>query len=86
AMVAPGLLRRRDAMALAAREAVGLVVGGALLLVVAGVIEGFISPSALPWPVKALVGLGSGALMTLYLLRGGREGSRTRRPLRLPQS
>jgi uncharacterized membrane protein SpoIIM required for sporulation len=73
AMIVPGLMRRRDAIAQAAREAMGLVTGGALLLIVAGIIEGFISPSALPWPVKALVGVGSGLLMYLYLLLSGRD-------------
>ncbi len=73
AMVVPGLLRRRDAIAIAAREAMGLVTGGALLLIIAGIIEGFISPSILPWTVKASVGVGSGILLFAYLLRGGRE-------------
>lgn len=73
AMVAPGLLRRRDAVVLAARDAVGLIVGGALLLIVAGIIEGFISPSTLPWWIKFWVGLGSGLLLYVYLLRAGRE-------------
>lgn len=72
AMIVPGLMRRRDAVPQAAREAVGLVAGGALLLIVAGLIEGFISPSNLPWTVKALVGVASGVLTYLYLLFGGR--------------
>lgn len=72
AMVAPGLMRRRDAVAQAGRDALGIIVGGALLLVGAGLIEGFLSPSLLPWPVKAAVGLSSGAAMWLYLWRAGR--------------
>ncbi len=72
AMIAPGLLRRRDAIAQAARDALGLVAGGALLLVLAGLIEGFLSPSALPWQAKALIGVGSGVLLYAYLLRAGR--------------
>jgi uncharacterized membrane protein SpoIIM required for sporulation len=71
AMVVPGLMRRRDAIAIAAREALGLITGGALLLIIAGLIEGFISPSPLPWTVKAAVGVGSGVLLFAYLLRGG---------------
>ena len=74
AMLQPGLLRRRDALALAARRAVRLVIGCVPLLVIAGTIEGFISPStALPWPVHWAIGLGSGALLYAYLLLAGRD-------------
>jgi uncharacterized membrane protein SpoIIM required for sporulation len=81
AMLQPGLMRRRDALALAARRAVRLVIGCVPLLVVAGTIEGFISPSeALPWPVHWAIGLGSGALLYAYLLLAGREPRRGQRP------
>jgi uncharacterized membrane protein SpoIIM required for sporulation len=74
AMLQPGLLRRRDALAQAAGRAVRLVFGCVPLLVVAGTIEGFISPSqALPWPAHWAIGLGSGALLYAYLLLAGRE-------------
>ncbi len=74
AMLRPGLLRRRDALALAARKAVRLVIGCVPLLVFAGLIEGFISPAeGLPWPVKWGVGVGSGALLYGYLLVAGRS-------------
>jgi uncharacterized membrane protein SpoIIM required for sporulation len=73
AILQPGLLRRRDALAIAARRAVRLIIGCAPLLVLAGAIEGFISPNeALPWPVKWAVGIGTGLLMYTYLLLGGR--------------
>ncbi|MBN2006091.1 MAG: stage II sporulation protein M [Anaerolineae bacterium] len=73
ALLHPGLLRRRDALNQAAQEAVRLLVGCVPLLVVAGLIEGFISPNdSLPWPVKWAVGLGSGILLYGYLLLGGR--------------
>jgi uncharacterized membrane protein SpoIIM required for sporulation len=74
AILRPGLLSRRDALMLAARKTIILIVGGVLLLVVAGLIEGFISPAAgLPWPVKWLVGIGSGIALYGYLLRAGRD-------------
>jgi uncharacterized membrane protein SpoIIM required for sporulation len=77
AMLMPGLLRRRDALALAARRSVRLVIGCVPLLVIAGTIEGFISPStALPWPAHWAIGLGSGALLYAYLLLAGREQRR----------
>jgi uncharacterized membrane protein SpoIIM required for sporulation len=84
AVLRPGLHRRRDALALAARQVVRLIVGCVPLLVIAGLIEGFISPAeGLPWPVKWGVGLGSGALLYAYLLLGGRgareKGSRGER-------
>ncbi len=69
----PGLLRRRDALNQAAQQAVWLLVGCVPLLVIAGLIEGFISPNELlPWPVKWGVGLGSGVLLYGYLFLGGR--------------
>jgi uncharacterized membrane protein SpoIIM required for sporulation len=74
AVIHPGLLSRRDALTTAARRAIRLVLGCVPLLVLAGTIEGFISPNeAIPWPVKWGVGLGTGALLYAYLLLSGRE-------------
>lgn len=74
AILQPGLLRRRDALALAARAAVRLIIGCVPLLVLAGAIEGFISPNeTLPWPLKWAVGLGSGLLLYGYLFLAGRD-------------
>jgi hypothetical protein len=70
----PGLLSRRDALMLTARKTVILILGGVLLLIVAGLIEGFISPAeGLPWAVKWLIGIGSGILLYGYLLIAGRD-------------
>jgi uncharacterized membrane protein SpoIIM required for sporulation len=53
----PGLLSRSDSLAKAGGEAVRLLVGVVPVLIVAGLIEGFISPSALGWQWKfALAG------------------------------
>jgi uncharacterized membrane protein SpoIIM required for sporulation len=74
AIIHPGLLRRRDALALAARKALRLIMGCVPLLVIAGVIEGFISPNEnLAWPIKWSVGLLTGVLLYGYLLLAGRE-------------
>ncbi|MEJ2746619.1 MAG: stage II sporulation protein M [Anaerolineae bacterium] len=74
AVIRPGLLRRRDALAITARKAVRLIVGCVPLLMLAGMIEGFISPAEnIPWPVKWGVGLVSGVLLYSYLLLAGRE-------------
>ncbi|MCP4540812.1 MAG: stage II sporulation protein M [Chloroflexi bacterium] len=74
AVVRPGLLSRRDALTIAARKAVRLVIGCVPLLIIAGLIEGFVSPAEnIPWQIKWGVGLGSGLLLYSYLLFSGRE-------------
>lgn len=74
AIIRPGLLSRRDALTIAARRAVRLVVGCVPLLIMAGLIEGFVSPAEnVPWPVKWGVGLGTGVLLYSYLFLAGRE-------------
>jgi uncharacterized membrane protein SpoIIM required for sporulation len=74
AILRPGLMRRRDALAQAARKAVYLLLGAVPWLVVAGTIEGFISPNEnILIPVKWMVGIGSGILLYSYLLLAGRE-------------
>lgn len=65
----PGPLRRRDALVRATRHAAHILVGGACLLVIAGTIEGFFSPSDAPDWTKYLVGATSGILLYTYLLR-----------------
>ncbi len=74
AILRPGLLRRRDALAQAARKAVYLLLGAVPWLVVAGAIEGFISPSeTIAIPIKWTVGIVSGIFLYSYLLFAGRE-------------
>ncbi|HEX5692111.1 MAG TPA: stage II sporulation protein M [Roseiflexaceae bacterium] len=78
-VVRPGLLTRRAALGVAARRAAYLLLGCVPLLVIAGTIEGFISPSELPLALKLAISLLSGVLLYSYLLLSGRE--RHRRPL-----
>jgi uncharacterized membrane protein SpoIIM required for sporulation len=61
----PGLYRRRDSIALAGVEATRLVSGVIPLLVIAGTLEGFFSPSKASVPLKFTVG---GLLFTLLLV------------------
>ncbi|NJN67716.1 MAG: stage II sporulation protein M [Chloroflexaceae bacterium] len=69
----PGLLTRRTALVVAARRAACLVFGCVPLLIIAGTIEGFISPSTtLPLGFKLVVSFGSGVLLYGYLLLAGR--------------
>lgn len=74
AILHPGLMRRRDALMLAAQKAVRLTMGAVPLLVIAGLIEGFISPAeALPWQFKWLFGLSTGVVLYAYLFLAGRK-------------
>lgn len=73
ALLNPGVYSRKDALALAARRAITLAVLAIPLLIVAGLIEGFVSPSNLPVWVRASVGIGSGILLYTYLLLSGRR-------------
>jgi len=56
---------------------------GACVLVIAGLIEGFISPSGLPWWVKLSVGLLTGIGLYSYWLLAGRESTPARPPVQL---
>ena len=67
----PGRARRVDALLVAARRAGTLVLGVALLLCVAGTIEGFISPQRLSIPVRAAVGAITAVALLAYLLGAG---------------
>jgi uncharacterized membrane protein SpoIIM required for sporulation len=74
AMLRPGLFRRRDALVLAAQKAVILIMACIPLLMIAGTIEGFISPNEnIPSLVKWSVGFGSGVVLYSYLLLAGRK-------------
>ncbi|HEY3765434.1 MAG TPA: stage II sporulation protein M [Gaiellales bacterium] len=60
------------------RRSVAVVLGTMPLLVIAGTIEGFVTPSSAPIPVKLAVAPISGVLLGGYLLRG-RQGAAQRR-------
>jgi uncharacterized membrane protein SpoIIM required for sporulation len=72
ALLRPGLQRRREALARTSRRAVELVLGAAPVLVVAGLIEGFVSPSDLPMPVKLVFGPVAGLVLYGLLFTVGR--------------
>ncbi len=73
AILHPGLLSRKDALIVAAQKSIRLLLGSAPLLIVAGIIEGMISPSdVIPAYVKYTIGISSGVLLYGYLLLAGR--------------
>ena len=71
--LAPGRLRRRDAIAANARRAGTLILGVASMLVVAGTIEGFFSPRRLPIPDRVAAGALTAIAMLLYFTAAGRR-------------
>lgn len=72
AWVAPGPWSRRHAMRLESQRAWHLLAPVFPILVVAGLIEGFVSPHA-PLPVRAAVAVLSGVLLALWIGLGGRQ-------------
>ncbi len=79
-LVLPGRQRRRDALVTRAREAVSLLGGTVILLVVAGLIEGFISPAPIARPLKLTFAAAFALLLVGYLVTGGRAGNAGGRP------
>ncbi len=74
AVLRPGFLRRGDALRQAASQAVWLVLGCIPLLMIAGTIEGFISPAAgIPWEAKWAVGITTGLGLQAYAWLAGRK-------------
>ncbi|WP_018417280.1 stage II sporulation protein M [Teredinibacter turnerae] len=73
ALIAPGTLSRLDALRVAGREAVIIVYGSTLMLIIAAFLEAFWSSSvALPVAVKYSVGGCLWALVAIYFLFAGR--------------
>jgi uncharacterized membrane protein SpoIIM required for sporulation len=75
ALLFPGDLTRKDALVLRGRVAVKLVLGCVPILIIAGIVEAFVSPlppASLPLGTKFLVGAALFGLLLLYLLRAGK--------------
>lgn len=81
ALVAPGRLRRGDALRLQAREAVKIIYGATLFLVLAALLEAFWSSSTqIPASVKYGVAAVLWSGVALYFLLVGRGGEATDAP------
>jgi uncharacterized membrane protein SpoIIM required for sporulation len=73
-MLFPGLLSRQDSLAKAGGEAVRLLMGTVPVLVIAGLIEGFISPSSLGWQWKFSLAGAVAVIFFSYLFFCARGG------------
>lgn len=73
AVINPGDLTRAHALKQKGTEAARLAIGCSCFLVIAGIIEGFLSPSDLPPAVKFATGIGTGLAMYAYLALAGRK-------------
>ncbi len=69
----PGTLRRRDSIALGGAEAVQLITGTIPMLIVAGTLEAFLSPTHAPVALKFSVGAILFAALCFLLGEGGRR-------------
>jgi uncharacterized membrane protein SpoIIM required for sporulation len=76
AWIAPGPRSRGEALAAAGRSLATVAVGLVLALLVAGLIEGFVTGQPWPWPVK--IGIGALALggFLFYMLHVGGRAAR----------
>jgi len=77
AWVVPGRRGRGESLAAGGRSLATVAMGLVLILGLSGLVEGFITGSALPWPVK--IGIGALALVVvlLYMLVVGRRAHRS---------
>jgi uncharacterized membrane protein SpoIIM required for sporulation len=73
AILLPGDLSRGDALKTRGLDAARLIAGCVPLLVIAGIIEGFISPAPINPAIKFGVGITTGLALYSYLILAGRE-------------
>ncbi len=76
AIIAPGELRRSTALKRVGMEALSIELGCMVMLIFAGFIEGFVSPSGLDYPSRIAVLTGSLGLWAIYFLGAGRRHDR----------
>ncbi|MDR0842116.1 MAG: stage II sporulation protein M [Acidobacteriota bacterium] len=71
-MLFPGALPRKESLIRAGRQGVRLVAGVVPILVVAGVIEAFVSPTELAWSMKFAMSAGLLAMLSFWIFGGGK--------------
>jgi uncharacterized membrane protein SpoIIM required for sporulation len=74
-VLAPGRLRRIDALKRNAQRAGVLILGVSAMLVVAGIIEGFYSPQRFPIAARIAMGAATAVAMAWYFTFAGRQRS-----------
>ena len=74
AILAPGLLTRAEALKKAGLLALKIEVGCMLMLVVAGLIEGLVSPSSIGFGPRLLILVSSVTIWLVYFSQAVREG------------
>jgi uncharacterized membrane protein SpoIIM required for sporulation len=80
----PGNLPRKDSIAYEGGRAVKLILGIIPMLIVAGTIEGFVSPSDLPVALKYTLAAGLFGLLLLYVKRKALKQARVEEPVETP--
>jgi len=73
----PGVLPRRDSLARSGVEAVQLLIGTVPILIIAGTIEAFVSPTELAIPLKFAMAAALFVLLNVYLFGVGRNSAET---------
>ena len=78
AIVWADLRPRGQALAAAGGRSIRLLLGSLPFMVVAGLVEGFVFPTAFHWPFKLAIGLFTAVVMYSYFLLVGRTPARPR--------
>ncbi len=73
AIIAPGQVRRSTALKRVGTDALTIELGCMVMLVIAGFIEGFVSPSQIDYASRIGVLVVSLALWAIYILSAGRD-------------
>lgn len=71
-MLVPGARTRGQALAQEGRNTVGVILGTTILLFISGLLEGYITPSSLPWSVKVAIGATAFVAAWIYIFGVGR--------------
>ena len=76
AWAAPGRRTRAEALAHEGRALATVAIGLVFALALSGLVEGFVTGSALPWPVKIGIGAAALGVFLFYMLVTGRRAQR----------
>jgi uncharacterized membrane protein SpoIIM required for sporulation len=76
AILHPGRLKRRAALAVAGKKAVTLLYGAAAMIFIAAIFEAFVSATRLPPTTKYTLGISFWVLIAAYIIFCGRGSAR----------